>query len=1372
MPQVVHQFTSPKPDGADATLVRPSNWNAQHTVTYQIDVISGAGSIALTDDVVRLQAGTYAVTVPLATGSGKQIYVFQDGAGTMTLTPSGVDTIGGQTSVPLSSTGSSCIICDETPGTWGLVESTSGSAGVLARLAGMIWPHGWPVDSNGNPLVSLSYNAGTRQVTITANSGSSFTVWWRGVPTTIASPYTTTAHGAVEGGWFLSWNGTAFTWSQSVWDFYAVNPTTYVYYSSLLSTGAAFSELHRWGTDPGYHQDIHFAIGTSLQSGGQLSGYTLNTFTDAALQFSVAQTTINDEDINYVLGPAASGSYTVWYRSGVNGYWEWQSGLSFPFIYSAGAYADINTFSGGSWGLTSLSGFPNSYGTAYVVTTPALAASNQFIIIPGQTQYTTLAAAQAETFNILSLGAIPWIEFVAIAQIVFHAEFGGGGTTNTSIAAVAALTGSRSSITLPISNNTTLALAYSNGSTSAQQTMSLLDTKGGGIVVNGTEVGFTGASAFQVQGANSSVVDFPTPGGLTVTTGAIAGSTPTAFAVTGGAYTIMTTGTEDNDVLLNLSATKTWASSSFSLQRDVLVKPRTYAFSGGTGTITTGVTLAVAGAPTAGSGATITNPFAFGVQAGSSFFNGEVGVGYNGTTLPNSGGSVALAISAPYQSPPSAGATQGFLNLAATGGGSGNLSVGIDSLSDAWIQSQNAASTTSYPLFLNPNGGCVCVNTTTHGVNSFLQVGGSISTASVSTWNAMNVSGLSLSYTGSGASPTSIRTIYFSAPSISSTTNPLSITNMSTVSIAGPPNVGTNTTVTNLYSLWVEAGNTMLGGLLAVAPPALASTTPTALTVTGGAYTAMSTTVEDVDVNINLSATKTWATGAIATQRDVLIQARTYAFAGASTVTNAATLAVTNAPTAGANATITNPWALWVQAGATVLGANVLINTTGPASAFVLPSTSLEVVTGTAYSGSASGNSQYPGAVKVTANASIGYEQAGNGFEIQCENNYLGGGQGSGIKLYAESSDRFGGIAIRCGNSTWSGCITFSYKYGNMAVGSAFGFSAISTIGLAVGSPAQGSLYPITAAAGSIWNNLTFIGDLYVYAGATITSLSYCNFGSTNGINVHAGLTGAVTVSDFYTVNIQAGVPLSSTTFTRNWSLYSQGNSLFGGGIAISGTSINSAGPYAVLATDCKLEVAYTTTAAITLDLPQISTLGTVGRKVLFIIDSGNNAATHNITVTAYSTDTINNSAAGGSAVIMTNGGALCLLSDPTSNNWEVFSVVNNNPGAVSGTNLGNASVTINPGSDNASFYSMPAGTLGANQVITLGVTGTLYAGASTVWIQRRDVSAYTLTIQNGGTNGTSVPSIVLPASPPRPMLVGATYDGSDWYIHTVIYVQ
>lgn len=88
----------------------------------------------------------------------------------------------------------------------------------------------------------------------------------------------------------------------------------------------------------------------------------------------------------------------------------------------------------------------------------------------------------------------------------------------------------------------------------------------------------------------------------------------------------------------------------------------------------------------------------------------------------------------------------------------------------------------------------------------------------------------------------------------------------------------------------------------------------------------LTASTENISFNANTSATKTWAAGALTTQRENVFQAPTYAFASASTVTTAATLAITGAPTAGTNATITNPYALWVQAGNSAFAGNVIVS--------------------------------------------------------------------------------------------------------------------------------------------------------------------------------------------------------------------------------------------------------------------------------------------------------------------------------------------------------------------------------------------------------------------------------------------------------------
>ena len=108
--------------------------------------------------------------------------------------------------------------------------------------------------------------------------------------------------------------------------------------------------------------------------------------------------------------------------------------------------------------------------------------------------------------------------------------------------------------------------------------------------------------------------------------------------------------------------------------------------------------------------------------------------------------------------------------------------------------------------------------------------------------------------------------------------------------------------------------------LLTFTQPAASSGTPNALVLAGGAHTALTASTEASDINFNLARTVQFATGAITNQRAVRVQAPTYSFVGASTITNAGTFTISGAPIAGTNATITNPYALWVQAGNMKIG--------------------------------------------------------------------------------------------------------------------------------------------------------------------------------------------------------------------------------------------------------------------------------------------------------------------------------------------------------------------------------------------------------------------------------------------------------------------
>lgn len=100
---------------------------------------------------------------------------------------------------------------------------------------------------------------------------------------------------------------------------------------------------------------------------------------------------------------------------------------------------------------------------------------------------------------------------------------------------------------------------------------------------------------------------------------------------------------------------------------------------------------------------------------------------------------------------------------------------------------------------------------------------------------------------------------------------------------------------------------------------------PFLFNLVGGAHTNLTAGAEASDFIMNWARTVTFATGAIANQRAFRISAPTYAFNGASVITNAATVYIGGAPIAGVNATLTNSWSLWVDSGDVKIDDNLVI---------------------------------------------------------------------------------------------------------------------------------------------------------------------------------------------------------------------------------------------------------------------------------------------------------------------------------------------------------------------------------------------------------------------------------------------------------------
>jgi len=189
------------------------------------------------------------------------------------------------------------------------------------------------------------------------------------------------------------------------------------------------------------------------------------------------------------------------------------------------------------------------------------------------------------------------------------------------------------------------------------------------------------------------------------------------------------------------------------------------------------------------------------------------------------------------------------------------------------------------------------------------------------------------------------RCVLFQAPSYAFV-GASTITTSATVYIAGAPNQGSSNTTTNPVALMVgnvhtadigmiiQGAASATGDLLrlwdsssailakfaaagdfTLSPGVRTTGSPTHFTLTGAAHTSLTASTEASDININLNRTVQFATGALTTQRAVRIQAPTYGFVAASTLTTGVTCDISGAPVAGTNATITNQIALRVAAG-------------------------------------------------------------------------------------------------------------------------------------------------------------------------------------------------------------------------------------------------------------------------------------------------------------------------------------------------------------------------------------------------------------------------------------------------------------------------
>ncbi len=100
------------------------------------------------------------------------------------------------------------------------------------------------------------------------------------------------------------------------------------------------------------------------------------------------------------------------------------------------------------------------------------------------------------------------------------------------------------------------------------------------------------------------------------------------------------------------------------------------------------------------------------------------------------------------------------------------------------------------------------------------------------------------------------------------------------------------------------------------------------------------------------------------------------------------------------------------------------------------------------------------------------------------------------------------------------------------------------------------------------------------------------------------------------------------------------------------------------------------------------------------------------------------------------------------------------------GTALTNADQTLQPATDKASRYRQVT-TLTANRSKTLGTTSAFLG--QTVFIQREDTGAFTLSVINGGAGAGTL--FTFEASPTEKQLAAFQFDGTNWALVGFYYI-
>ena len=212
----------------------------------------------------------------------------------------------------------------------------------------------------------------------------------------IRDGWTSEPHPNSLGRWYLYYDGQEVKWSQSIWT-YDFLQIAYVYHGS--SAKFAIKETH--GFIPHEAHDIfHNTVGSYRKSGGDFSGYVLNSSTPADRRPLVSALTFQDEDLINVLPAITAESYT---RVSYTGTGQASFTLSATDIVPVtGGIPYWNQFNGATWIQTPMS--VGKYMSIWLVAIPTTSDSTslpyRFCWIQGQSEGTLVEQQALSPINV------------------------------------------------------------------------------------------------------------------------------------------------------------------------------------------------------------------------------------------------------------------------------------------------------------------------------------------------------------------------------------------------------------------------------------------------------------------------------------------------------------------------------------------------------------------------------------------------------------------------------------------------------------------------------------------------------------------------------------------------------------------------------------------------------------------------------------------------------------------------------------------------------------------------------------------------------------------------------------------------------------